>query len=230
MSKIFTVFLFSYIIPFAFLHAQEVKLLSVDEFEKGAKASNVQLLDVRTAGEFKTGHLKHALQADWNNTVQFKDRTQHLDKAKPLFIYCLSGGRSNAAAEWFQQQGYGKIYSLKGGINAWKQANKEVEGMPDIPQMNREEYNTLIKGSETVLVDFGAEWCPPCKKMEPVLEKLKNEEGNKFKLVKIDGGIHTNVMKELNVDALPVFIIYKNGKPVWRKQGIATLDELKSQL
>jgi rhodanese-related sulfurtransferase len=204
--------------------------LTADEFDKGINAGNIQLLDVRTAREYQGGHLKNALLADWNNEAQFKDRTQHLDKDKPVYVYCLSGARSSAAADWLQQQGYSNVVSLKGGISAWKQASKPVEGAPDTPQMALQAYNASIPHNETVLVDFGAEWCPPCKKMEPVLEQLKAEKKGAFKLIKVDGGIHTNVMKAMDVDALPVFIIYKKGKIVWRKQGIVSLDELKANL
>jgi rhodanese-related sulfurtransferase len=214
----------------ATLNAQEVKQIGVDEFEKAVGNPAVQVFDVRTAGEYQSGHLKQALQADWNNPQQFKDRAQSLDKTKPIYVYCLSGGRSAAAAAWLQQQGYSNVYSLKGGINAWKQANKAVEGMPNVKQITMEEYKSLIKGNQTYLVDFGAEWCPPCKKMEPILADLKSKAVNKFTLVKIDAAVQTNIMKELNVDALPVFIIYKNGKEVWRKQGLTSLQELESKL
>jgi rhodanese-related sulfurtransferase len=230
MKKIFILLLSVITLSSCNSAAQEVKQLTASEFEKGMHGENIQLLDVRTTGEYQSGHLKHALQADWNNAEQFKDRTQHLDKSKPIYVYCLSGGRSAAAAKWLQQQGYDNVYSLKGGINAWKQGNKEVEGLADIKQMSIEEYKALVKGEETYLVDFGAEWCPPCKKMEPVLETLKKEAGSKFRLIKIDGGIHTDVMKELHVEALPVFIIYKKGKEVWRKQGITAIEEFKTNL
>jgi rhodanese-related sulfurtransferase len=230
MKKRFIILLSVIICSLRYSNAQEVKQLTADEFEKAVQTANIQVLDVRTAGEYQTGHLKHALLADWNNTEQFKDRTQHLDKTKPLYVYCLSGGRSAAAAKWLQEQGYANVYSLKGGINAWKQGNKMVEGMANIKQMSMDEYKALIKGEDTYLVDFGAEWCPPCKKMEPVLETLKKEVGSKFKMVRVDGGIHTNVMKELNVEALPVFIIYKKGKEVWRKQGVTAIEEFKTNL
>jgi rhodanese-related sulfurtransferase len=221
---------FAYTFLFIACSAQQgSKQITAGEFDKGIAAGNIQLLDVRTAGEYKTGHLKNALLADWNNESQFKDRTQHLDKKKPVYVYCLSGARSSAAAEWLQQQGYTAV-SLKGGINAWKQANKPVEGASNIPQMTLEEYQASIPLTETVLVDFGADWCPPCKKMEPVLEQLKTEKKDQFKFIRIDGGVHTNVMKAMNVDALPVFIIYKNGKEIWRKQGMATLEEFTSRL
>lgn len=212
------------------LHAQDVKQVSADEFEKAVGNQNMQVLDVRTAGEYQLGHLKQAFLADWTNPEQFKDRTRYLDKTKPVYVYCLSGGRSAAAAQWLQQQGYSNVCSLKGGINAWKQANKAVEGNANTKQMSMEEYKSLLHGNDTYLVDFGAEWCLPCKQMEPVLEALEKEAGTKFKLVKVDGGAHLNVMKELNVDALPVFVIYKNGKEVWRKQGITTIEEFKANL
>jgi rhodanese-related sulfurtransferase len=226
----YPVFLF-FVFLFSSCAAQNApKQIVADEFEKGIVSGNIQLLDVRTTAEYQSGHIKNALLADWNNEVQFKDRTQHLYKSKPVYVYCLSGARSSAAANWLQQQGYTNVVSLKGGINAWKQTNKAVEGALDIPQMTIEEYQAAISGNETILVDFGADWCPPCKKMEPVLEQLKTEKKDAFKFIRVDGGVHTNVMKAMNVEALPVFIIYKNGKLVWRKQGITTLDELSSHL
>jgi rhodanese-related sulfurtransferase len=231
MKKAFTIFsLFALISSQSF--AQQVKQLTADEFEKGTAVppDNVQVLDVRTAGEYQSGHLKHALQADWNNQAQFKERTAALNKSKPVYVYCLSGGRSAAAAQWLQQQGYTNVLALKGGINSWKQSGKPIEATVAVAQMNMADYNNLIKGNDTYLVDFGAEWCPPCKKMEPVLRDLEKQTVSKFKLIKVDGGVHTNVMTALKVTGIPTFIIYKNGKETWRKEGIVTIEELKAAL
>nr|MBW0161698.1 thioredoxin family protein [Sediminibacterium sp.] len=84
--------------------------------------------------------------------------------------------------------------------------------------------------SGIVLVDVGAEWCPPCKKMEPVIHQLETELAAKFKLVKVDGGNDIEVMKHIKADALPTFVIYKNGKEVWRDFGIVSKDVLRSKL
>jgi thioredoxin-like negative regulator of GroEL len=65
--------------------------------------------------------------------------------------------------------------------------------------------------------------------MKPILAQLL-KENTTIKLVKVDGGKDLDVMKQMNVEALPVFIVYKNGKQVWRKQGIASLEELKAKL
>lgn len=209
---------------------QKKKSANAEEFEKAILGENVQVLDVRTAGEYNSGHIKNALLADWNNKEQFEERIKYIDKNKPVYVYCLSGGRSAAAADHLKKIGFTNVVNLEGGINAWKRNNKPLEGISNEKQFTIEEYYAMIPADSTVLVDFGAKWCPPCVKMEPVLQELINEKGSAFKFVRIDGGIHTDVMKEMNVDALPVFIIYKNGKEVWRKQGLTEKSEFLKYL
>ena len=210
--------------------ADSLAKASADDFNKGISSANVQVLDVRTAGEFKTGYIKNALQADWNNKEQFTERLQYVDKDKPVYIYCLAGGRSAAAADWMRKNGYTNVVELTGGINAWKKAEKPLEGVVAEKQMTIDEYWAMISKDKTVLVDFGAKWCPPCVKMEPILDELLQTKDLNFQLVKIDGGIHTDVMTALNIEPIPFFIVYKNGKEVWRKQGIQTKENLLKQI
>ena len=68
-------------------NAQQTSL-SVQEFEKAITNGNIQLLDVRTPGEYQTGHLSNALLADWNNESEFHLRAKALDKNKPVYTYC----------------------------------------------------------------------------------------------------------------------------------------------
>jgi rhodanese-related sulfurtransferase len=203
---------------------------NADEFEKGIAKENIQVLDVRTAGEYNSGHIKNALLADWNNTEQFTERIKYVDKNKPVYVYCLAGGRSAAAADWMRKNGFTAVVNLEGGINAWKKNNKPLEGANNEKQFTLEEYKSMIPADSAVLVDFGAKWCPPCVKMEPILQELLNEKGAAFKFIRIDGGIHVDVMKAMNVEALPVFIIYKNGKEIWRKQGLTEKKEFLQHL
>jgi rhodanese-related sulfurtransferase/glutaredoxin len=189
-----------------------------------------QLLDVRTAAEYNNGHISKALQADWTNKDQFRDRIKYIDKDKPVYVYCLSGARSAAAAEWMRKNGFQQVYNLSGGINSWKRNDKPIEGTATEKQMTMDEYKTLAASDSVVVVDFGAKWCPPCVKMEPVLEELQKDKSVRFKFVKIDAGVHTDIQKKLAIEALPVFLIYKNGMSVWRKQGLVTKEEFLSQL
>lgn len=205
-------------------------VLDPNEFEKGLGTANIQILDVRTAEEFKTGHIKNALQADWKDQVQFKDRIQYVDKNRPVYIYCLVGGRSAAAAEWMRENGFGNVIELKGGINAWKKASKPVEGSSNEPQITLSQYNASIPDDRTVLVDFGATWCPPCVRMAPVFEALQKNKDLHFVFIKIDAGIQTELMKTMNVDKLPTMIVYKKGKEKWRGAGIVEKKILEKEL
>jgi rhodanese-related sulfurtransferase len=201
-----------------------------EEFSAATPKTGVQVFDVRTVAEYNSGHIAGALQADWTNQPQFLDRVQHLDKNKPVYVYCLAGGRSNAAANWMRTNGFTTVVELEGGINAWKANNKPLEGKSDEPQMTLEQYKASIPTDKTTLVDFGAKWCPPCVKMEPVLKEVQESAGKDFMLLKIDAGVHTNLMQALGISPIPVFIVYKNGKETWRKEGIISKEELLEEL
>lgn len=212
--------------------AAQQKTIDANSFESEMKVADVQLLDVRTAGEYKNGHIKNALQADWTDKAEFEERTKYLDKTKPLLLYCASGVRSGQAATWLSEKGFTNVSNLNGGFIRWKQENKLFEATNAVKQITAVEYNEAIKnsGNALVLVDFGAAWCPPCKKMEPVITQLVNEETGNFALIKADADTHTDMMNILHINALPTFVLYKNGAEVWRKEGIATIEEFKKAL
>lgn len=210
------------------LAAAQATNLTVDDFQKAVGQSNIQVLDVRTPGEYQSGHLKSAMLADWTNEAEFQERAAALDKNKPVYTYCLSGGRSGAATEWLNKNGY-TAYNLSGGVNAWKKAGKPLEQATEVKQITMQEYLARIPANKTVLVDFSADWCPPCKKMAPVIDSLKITDGSRFVLVKIDGGEQTAIAKELGVAGLPTYLVYKNAKAVWRKQGVVAAKEFSAQ-
>lgn len=204
--------------------------LSADSFATRVNTPAVQILDVRTANEFLTGHIRNAMLADWNKAAEFKDRVQYIDKNKPVYVYCLAGVRSAAAATWMRDNGFTQVIELEGGINAWKKTGKPLEGLPDTPQLTPAAYKASIPTTGTILVDIGAGWCPPCKVMEPIVDSLQKDPSLYFKLVTVDAGVQTELMKYLDVTTIPVFIIYKNGEPVWRKSGIISATELRAEL
>ncbi|MFZ9262330.1 MAG: thioredoxin domain-containing protein [Chitinophagaceae bacterium] len=204
--------------------------LKATDFKSAIEKDGAQILDVRTADEYKSGHIKYSLQANWMNKVEFNDRTSSLDKSKTVYIYCLSGGRSSSAAAELRMKGY-QVVNLEGGMNAWKANGLEVEGAnPNAKQTTLEAYNGQVNSNSITLVDFGAEWCPPCRKMEPILQSFVKDNKDKLALIKMDGGLETDLMKSLNVEALPTFILYKDGKEIKRKQGLISREEFDNWL
>jgi rhodanese-related sulfurtransferase len=63
--------------------------LTADEFERAVEKDSIQLLDVRTPGEYTAGHIKNTLLADWNDEKEFYRRIAFIDKQIPVYVYCL---------------------------------------------------------------------------------------------------------------------------------------------
>lgn len=100
--------------------------IPVEQFEKKlAQMPGAQLVDVRTPGEYSNGHLKGAVNMNVNGD-NYEQQFNTLDKSKPVFVYCRSGGRSGNAAKKMQNMGFKEIYNMDGGITSWESAGKSV--------------------------------------------------------------------------------------------------------
>jgi len=77
----------------------------------------------------------------------------------------------------------------------------------------------VLGASEPVLVDFWAEWCPPCKAMDPVLDDLSRELAGRVKIVKLDVDANPGITARFNVRSMPTLIVFKDGEPVDYKVG-----------
>lgn len=92
------------------------------EFKKLAEAGKGQILDVRTPQEVVEGYIEGAIHLDIYND-NFKSKIAELDKEKPVYVYCKSGGRSGQAMDLMMSTGFKKVYNLDGGIGAWDDAD-----------------------------------------------------------------------------------------------------------
>ena len=205
------------------------RVLNAAAYKEAINAKNIQVLDVRTAAEFNGGHIQNSLQANWLDKKEFTDRTQHLDKNLPVYVYCQVGARSASAQAALEAKGY-TVVNLEGGLSNWKMNGFPVEGTVNKAQMSLEDLNTITSANKIVLVEVGGDWCPPCRKMLPVLETLKQKPAAPFYFLRVDGANDIDVMKSLNAEGLPTFILFKNGKETWRHEGLVTVEEFNAAL
>ena len=98
----------------------------VERFAALLSSPDVVLLDVRTIDEYNEGHIMGALQVDIRQDDFMPKAQKLLPKDKTIAVYCRSGRRSAQACEQLESDGY-KVVNLKGGILAWKKAQKPVE-------------------------------------------------------------------------------------------------------
>lgn len=209
--------------------ANSVESLHPKEFAAKIKTTeNPQILDVRTPDEFETEHIDNAKNVNWNSD-DFATKAESYDKSKPVFVYCLSGGRSKKAAAKLNELGFTNVYELEGGILNW---NEEGLGKPATAEvgMSMNDFNDLLNTDKKVLVDFYAVWCGPCKQMEPFLLKMQKEMKDKVVIIRIDVDKNKTLATQLKVDQLPTLALYENKAVQWKNTGFISEKDLKKQL
>lgn len=80
-------------------------------------------------------------------------------------------------------------------------------------------YTDAIKSTPTVLVEFYATWCPHCQRMAPVVDQIKELLDGKVDVHQFDIDKNEDIADKEGITTVPTFIIYRNGKKVWRESG-----------
>lgn len=202
--------------------------LSATKFsEKIKELPSAAVIDVRSPEEFSKGHLQNAKNINWNGN-DFPNQISKLDKSKPVFVYCLSGGRSSSAASQMRSDGFKEVYELDGGIMKWRAANlpETTNTTASSNAMSRQQFNALLNSDKLVLIDFYADWCIPCKKMKPYLDEISKEMADKVSVVRINADDNQPLCKELNIDALPVLQLYKKKIMTWSNTGFISKEDV----
>jgi thioredoxin 1 len=88
----------------------------------------------------------------------------------------------------------------------------------------------VLESDKPVLVDFFATWCGPCKMMAPVVDQLAKEYEGRVKVVKVDTDQSPESSETYRIQAIPAFIVFKDGKVVQQIVGAAPKEELVSAL
>jgi rhodanese-related sulfurtransferase len=100
--------------------------ITADQMLEAIENESIQLLDVRTEEEFCAGKIKHAQNICITND-DFIAKAELLDKNKPVYLYCKSGGRSAKVAEVLKEMGFKFIYDMTGGIKEWDEKGYETD-------------------------------------------------------------------------------------------------------
>jgi len=96
-----------------------------------------------------------------------------------------------------------------------------------IVNVSDDSFKTEVEGTGTVLVDFWAPWCGPCKMIAPVLEELDKELGN-LKIAKVNVDDNPESASRFGVMSIPTLIVFKDGEPVDKVVGFQSKDALKN--
>lgn len=99
-----------------------------------------------------------------------------------------------------------------------------------IVNVSDQSFNTEVEGQGTVLVDFWAPWCGPCKMIAPILEELSTEVGDDVKIAKVNVDENPESASRFGVMSIPTLIVFKDGQPVDKVVGLNSKDALKNMI
>lgn len=98
-------------------------------------------------------------------------------------------------------------------------------------QLNKENFETNVTQSDRpVLVDFWAEWCGPCKMLNPVLNEIANEAGDRVTIAKINVDEEPELANRFRVQSIPTMVVFRNGTEQGRLVGLASKKKIVEQL
>lgn len=90
----------------------------------------------------------------------------------------------------------------------------------------KDSFSTIINSHQTVLVDFFADWCGPCKMLAPILKDVKDELEDAIKIVKVNVDKNQTLAAKYQVRGVPTMLLFKNGKQVWRQSGVLQKNDI----
>jgi thioredoxin 1 len=89
---------------------------------------------------------------------------------------------------------------------------------------------TVLAGGQPVLVEFTAEWCPPCKRLAPVLAELSMEYAGRLRVVAVDTDDNPDLAAQYGVQVMPTLVLFQGGREVQRLVGYAPKIQIQRQL
>ncbi|AJE42589.1 thioredoxin family protein [Streptomyces nodosus] len=90
-----------------------------------------------------------------------------------------------------------------------------MSGTTDVAEVTDGNFEAEVIGAELpVLVEFTADWCPPCRQMGPVLGALAAEQAGRLKVVQLDVDTNPATTNAYKVLSMPTFLVFRDGEPV----------------
>lgn len=102
--------------------------------------------------------------------------------------------------------------------------------MTELSTIDAAELHSLARSSQPILVDFVADWCAPCKKLDPILTELAAEFAGAVRIVRVDATDSDTTASAYGVDGFPGLVMINNGQVVGRLFGLRSREDLRAHL
>ena len=154
-----------------------------------------------------------------------------LGAALGYFGKCSSGACPLTANPW-RGAIFGALLGLMFHFSSGRSGSTSVNAStPNVSRIQESQFEAeVVQSTLPVVVDFYAAWCGPCKILSPMLDDLAGPLTNKVKFVKINVDEANALAQQMEIEAMPTLVFFKNGKVVDRLVGLPSKDTLKTRL
>lgn len=115
-------------------------------------------------------------------------------------------------------------------LNSKNKIENEEESTMEVLKVTSENFEEeVLKSDKTVLIDFYADWCGPCKMLSPIIEAVANENED-IKVVKIDVDSAQDLAIEYQVMSIPTIVVIKDGQEVNRNVGVISKSQIEEMV
>lgn len=91
-------------------------------------------------------------------------------------------------------------------------------------------FDTIIKDTRPIIIDFHALWCGPCKAQSPILKEVASELGERVRVIKIDVDQNPEIVSRYHIQGVPTLMVFKNGDIKYKQAGVHTKPQLMNVL
>lgn len=196
--------------------------ITANEFKTEIEKGGVQVVDLRSESVYKKNHIPGALSVS-GNTAEVIAKETYADM--PLYLYNENGEGIDELVSNLRKGGFKKVYGLKEGISAWNKQGFKVEELK-IFENDTIPFTKAILGSKLVMVDFNAEWCRPCKMLDPIVKKLRETRAKDAIVYSIDTDKNPDLAQQYKAESIPLLVFLKNGQEIGRSVGLISESKL----
>lgn len=210
--------------------SQTQELISPESLSEQLQNSpNTNLVDLRSEEEYLVGHIEGAQNVPFNaNEFLTLFTQQYPNKQEPVILYCLSGSQTTQALQILTKAGY-QAQGLQQGVLSWRNQGYDLKSnMPESMQSVSVKalFEQSIQGEQLVLVDFYADWCRPCKMMEPDIKRIEEEYKGQVTVLKIDVDTELELAERYNIQSIPTLMLFKNNQELYYNAGLHNYGQL----